>query len=376
MTQHVPLFDLTAQYASIRDEVLEAISRVCDSQQFILGPEVEALERELAASLDSPHAIAVSSGTDALLAALMAFGVGPGDEVVTPAFSFFATAGCVARVGAVPVFVDIDPVTFNIDPAGIARVLTPRTKAIIPVHLFGQSAEMAPIAQIAQARGIPVIEDAAQAIGARYADRAVGTLGDVGCYSFFPTKNLGAFGDAGLVACRDEALAKRLRSIRNHGAGAESRYRHDTVGGNFRLDAIQAAILRVKLAHLPAWTAARQRNAARYEKLFEHAGLNGHIDVPARAAYSTHIYNQFVIRARQRDELRQHLQARGIGTEIYYPTPLHLQPCFKHLGHAAGSFPVAEAASKEVLALPIFGELSESQQTCVVEAIRAFFERA
>jgi dTDP-4-amino-4,6-dideoxygalactose transaminase len=235
---------------------------------------------------------------------------------------------------------------------------------------------MTPIVRVADARGIPVVEDAAQAIGARYADRAVGTFGDVGCFSFFPTKNLGAFGDGGLIACRDEVLARRLRSIRNHGAGVESRYRHDIVGANFRLDAIQAAILRVKLPHLRAWTAARQRNAARYETLFHDAGLNGCLGVPARAAHSTHIYNQFVIRVPRRDELRQHLRELGIGTEIYYPTPLHLQPCFKGLGYAAGDFPAAEAASRDVLALPIYGELAESQQVRVVEAIRSFFQRA
>jgi dTDP-4-amino-4,6-dideoxygalactose transaminase len=376
MTPQVPLFDLTAQYASIRDEVLAAISRVCDSQQFILGPEVEALERELSAYLAAPNAVAVSSGTDALLMALMALGVGPGDEVITPAFSFFATAGSIARVGARPVFVDIDPATFNIDSAAIDGAVTPRTKAVIPVHLFGQSADMAPIVKSAASRGISIVEDAAQAIGARYQDRPAGTFGEMGCFSFFPTKNLGAFGDGGLIVCHDAGLAARLRAIRNHGAGAESKYRHDTVGGNFRMDAIQAAILRVKLAHLPGWTVARQQNAARYEALFEGAGLIGRVAVPARMVQSTHIYNQFVIRVPRRDELRQHLRELGIGTEIYYPTPLHLQPCFTYLDHAAGDFPVSEAASREVLALPIYGELAESQQARVVEAIRLFFQRA
>jgi dTDP-4-amino-4,6-dideoxygalactose transaminase len=243
----------------------------------------------------------------------------------------------------------------------------------MPAHLFGQSAEMTPIVEAAKARGIPIVEDAAQAIGARYGERPCGTLGDLGCFSFFPTKNLGGFGDGGLVVCREERFAVALRAIRHHGEGA--RYRHDTIGGNFRLDALQAAILRVKLGHLPAWTTARQRNAARYAALFERAGLVGRVHLPVLLSQGTHIYNQFVIRVRQRDELRQHLQTHGIGTEVYYPTPLHLQPCFKYLGHTTGDFPVAEAASREVLALPIYGELAESQQVYVVEAIRSFFQR-
>jgi dTDP-4-amino-4,6-dideoxygalactose transaminase len=375
LAQKVPLLDLKAQYAPIRNAVLQAMTRVCDTQHFILGSEVEALERELAAFLEVPHAIGVSSGTDALLAALMAIGVGAGDEVITSPFSFFASAGSIARLGARPVFVDIDPATYNIDPVRLGQALTARTKAIVPVHLFGQSADMQPILDIATGGDVPVIEDAAQAIGARYHDRPIGGMGTIACFSFFPTKNLGAFGDGGLVTTRDTAVARRLRAIRQH--GGEVKYHHETVGGNFRLDALQAAILRIKLPHLTDWTSARQRNAGRYEALFARAGLTGTIVLPARAADRTHIYNQFVIRVPERDQLRAYLQSQGIGTEIYYPLPLHLQPCFRALGYRTGSFPQAETAAGEVLALPIYGELSESQQTWVVEAIQAFFkERA
>ena len=371
--QRVPFLDLKAQYAPIRHEVLEAITRLCDTQHFILGPEVEALERELEALLGIPHAVGVSSGTDALLAALMLLGVGEGDEVITSPYSFFATAGSIARLGARPVFVDIAASTFNIDPAGIEAVMTPRTKAILPVHLFGQSAEMEPILEVAASRGIPVVEDAAQAIGARYHDQPVGGLAAIGCFSFFPTKNLGAFGDAGLVTTRDATAARKLRAIRQH--GGKEKYHHETVGGNFRLDALQAAVLRVKLPHLEAWTAARQRNADRYEALFSQSGLASTVRVPQRAPGRTHIYNQFVLRVPERDQLRAYLQTQGIGTEIYYPEPLHLQPCFRGLGYAAGSFPVAEAAAREVLALPIYPELSEAQQAWVVEAIQLFFQQ-
>ena len=372
-SQKIPLLDLKAQFAPLRGGVLEAIARVCDTQQFILGPEVEGLEHELAAVLGIAHAVGVSSGTDALLAALMALDVGPGDEVVTTPFSFFATAGSIARLGARPVFVDIDRATFNIDPAAIASALTARTKAIMPVHLFGQSADMAPILDVAGRAGVPVVEDAAQAIGACYRGRPVGGIGAVGCFSFFPTKNLGAFGDAGLITTSDGAVARKLRAIRQH--GGEVKYHHDVVGGNFRLDALQAAILRVKLPHLEGWTAARRRNAGRYEALFRNAGLEGTVILPARTADSTHVYNQFVVRVPERDRVRAHLQAGGIGTEVYYPIPLHLQPCFRELGYRPGSLPVAEAAANEVLALPIYGELTEGQQSSVVEAIASFFQR-
>ena len=372
MSVKVPLLDLKAQFAPMRAEVLEAITRVCDTQQFILGPEVEALERELAAFLDIPHAIGVSSGTDALLVALMALGVGPGDEVVTTPFSFFAAAGSIARLGARPVFVDIDPRTFNIVAASIESVITPKTRAIMPVHLFGQSADMHGVLDVARRHSLPVVEDAAQAIGGHYCGKPVGGLGAMGCFSFFPTKNLGTFGDAGLVTTRDAAFARKIRAIRQH--GGEVKYHHDSVGGNFRLDALHAAILRVKLPHLESWTAARRRNADRYDAMFADAGLTDFVSLPVRSVDSTHIFNQYVIRTPERDRLRVHLQERGIGTEIYYPIPLHLQPCFKDLGYDAGSFPNAEAAAQDVLALPIYGELTESQQSWVVQSIREFFQ--
>jgi dTDP-4-amino-4,6-dideoxygalactose transaminase len=371
--QNVPLLDLKAQFAPLRGDVLEAIVRVCDSQQFILGSEVDALERELEAVLGVPHAIGVSSGTDALLAALMALDIAPGDEVVTTPFSFFATAGSIARLGARPVFVDIDRATFNIDAGAVAAAMTSKTRAIVPVHLFGQSADMEPIVEIADRTGVPIVEDAAQAIGACYRGKPVGGIGVMGCFSFFPTKNLGAFGDAGLVTTADGTLARKLRALRQH--GGEVKYRHDLVGGNFRIDALQAAILRVKLPYLDSWTRARRRNAERYEALFRKADLLGTVTLPARSAHSTHIYNQFVIRVPERDRLRAHLQSSGIGTEVYYPVPLHLQTSFRGLGYRAGSFPVAETASTEALALPIYGELTEAQQGSVVEAIRHFFQQ-
>jgi dTDP-4-amino-4,6-dideoxygalactose transaminase len=370
--QEVPLLDLKAQFAPLRGEVLAAITRVCDTQHFILGSEVHSLERELEAFLRIPHAIGVSSGTDALLAALMALGIGPGDDVVTSPFSFFATAGSIARLGARPVFVDIDRATFNIDADAVVSAMTSKTKAILPVHLFGQCAEMAPIVDIAERSGVPIVEDAAQAIGACYRGRPAGGIGAIGCFSFFPSKNLGAFGDAGLVTTTDGTIARRLRAIRQH--GGEVKYHHDVVGANFRLDALQAAILRVKLPHLDSWTAARRRNAERYEALFKQADLAGTVTLPARATASTHIYNQFVVRVPQRDRLRAHLQSNGIGTEVYYPIPLHLQPCFRELGYRPGSFPVAETAANEALALPIYGELTEAQQSWVVESIRNFFQ--
>jgi dTDP-4-amino-4,6-dideoxygalactose transaminase len=369
----VPLLDLKAQFAPLRDDALAAIARICDTQHFILGPEVEGLERELEGFLGIPHAVGVSSGTDALLAALMALGVGAGDEVVTTPFSFFATAGSIARLGARPVFVDISRATFNIDADAVASRMTSKTRAIMPVHLFGQSADMAPLVEISQRTGVPIVEDAAQALGARYRGVPVGGIGTIGCFSFFPTKNLGAFGDAGLVVTPDGALARKVRAIRQH--GGEVKYHHDLLGGNFRIDALQAAILRVKLPHLNGWTESRRRNADRYEALFAKAGLEGTVTLPARSPDSTHIYNQYVIRVPQRDRLRAHLQASGIGTEVYYPVPLHLQPCFRGLGYRTGSFPVAETAANEALALPIYGELTEDQQSWVVESIRSFFQQ-
>jgi dTDP-4-amino-4,6-dideoxygalactose transaminase len=365
----VPLLDLTAQYGPLRAEILEAITRVCDSQRFILGPETQALERELAAMLQVTEAIGVSSGTDALLVAMMALGIGAGDEVITSTYSFFATAGCITRLGARPVLVDIDPVTYNIDPAGVARALTSKTRAIIPVHLYGHCADMDALQAIAAEAGVPIIEDACQSIGATWRGNQAGSMGAIGCFSFFPSKNLGAFGDGGLVTTQDAALGAEVRLLRGH--GAERRYYHERVGGNFRLDELQAAVLRVKAPHLAGWTAARRRNADRYRALFAAHGLT-HIVPPVEQPGAFHIYNQFVIRLPQRDAVKAHLQAVGIGCEVYYPVPFHLQACFQNLGYAAGAFPEAERAAAESLALPIYGELTEAQQQHVVSAIAGF----
>jgi dTDP-4-amino-4,6-dideoxygalactose transaminase len=361
----VPLLDLQAQNGPLRGEILAALARVADSQRFIGGPEVEGFEREIAAHLGVAHAVGLSSGTDALLVALMALGIGPGDEVITPTFSFFATAGCVSRLGAAPRFVDIDPVTYNLDPAAVEAAITPCTKAIMPVHLYGQCADMDPLLDLAKRAGVAIIEDAAQAIGASYKGRQAGTMGSAGCFSFFPSKNLGAFGDAGLLTTNDEALAREVRLLRNH--GAEPKYFHTRIGGNFRLDALQAAVLRVKLPHLESWTDARRVNADRYDRLF--AERDAGVGLPARADGRRHIFNQYVIRVAGRDALRAALDAHGIGTEVYYPVPFHLQECFAPLGYRAGDFPVAEAAAADVLALPIYGELTEAQQREVVDAV-------
>ncbi len=368
----VPLIDLKAQHATIRDEVEAAVRRVAESQQFILGPEVEALEAELADYCGSRFAIGVSSGTDALQVALMALGIGPGDEVVVPPFSFFATAGVVSRLGARPVFVDIQPDSFNLDPAALAAALGERTRAILPVHLFGQAADMAPILKIAGDAGVPVVEDAAQAIGADYRGRPAGSLGLLGCFSFFPTKNLGAWGDGGLVTTDDQQLADRLRRLRVHGFGAT--YDSIEVGGNFRLDALQAAVLRVKLRHLESWHEARRQNAARYRELFTAAGLTGEnrLVLPSEAGHGRHIYHQYVVRCEQRDALRAHLAERGIGCAVYYPVPLHLQACFAGLGYGEGDFPVAERAAREVLALPVYPELGSEAQHRVAAAVADF----
>ncbi len=369
--RRVPLLDLRAQYSALRDEIEAAMRGVVESQHFILGPEVDALEREIAEYCGTRYAVGVSSGTDALLVALMALGVGAGDEVVTTPFTFFATAGTVARLGARTVFVDIDPRTFNIDARAIAAALTPRTKAIVPVHLFGRLADMDAILPVAQAAGVPVIEDAAQAIGAHDANgRRAGAIGGMGAFSFFPTKNLGAFGDAGMVTTADADLDRVLRQLRVH--GMEPKYVHEMVGGNFRLDALQAAVLRVKLRHLEAWHEGRRRNAAAYRALFADADLPEVIvpeDVPG------HIYNQFVVRVAERDALRAHLAAHGIGTEIYYPLPLHLQACFAPLGYGAGDFPHSEAAAREVLALPIYPELAQGDLEHVVASIARFYRQ-
>ena len=366
----VPLLDLTAQYAALREELDEAVARVVHSQRFVLGPVVEACEDAVARYVGARHGIGVSSGTDALLLALMAEGIGPGDEVVTTPFSFFATAGVISRVGARPVFADVDPVTLNIDPARVAERITDRTRAIIPVHLFGQMAEMTPLVEAARERGIAVIEDAAQAIGARHEGRCAGSVGDYGCFSFFPTKNLGGWGDGGLVVTNDAARAKRLRALRVH--GETTRYHHRFVGGNFRLDALQAAVLLAKLPHLKDWTASRIANAALYTRLLGPATeqCNGRLRLP-RVVTGHHVFNQYVIRVADRDRVRAELDAAGVGTAIYYPIPLHLQECFADLGYRPGDLPVSERAAGRVLALPVFPELTEAQIRHVATVVEA-----
>lgn len=370
----VPLLDLHAQCRPLRAEILAAITRVIDSQWFIMGPEVDALEAELASLLGVDHAIAVSSGTDAVLLALMALGVERGDEVITSTYSFFATAGSIVRIGARPVLVDIDPSTYNLDPASVERAVTPRTRVIIPVHLFGLSADLGPILDIASRAGAAIIEDAAQAIGATYRSRYVGTFGEFGCFSFFPSKNLGAFGEAGLVTTSNATLAARARMLRVHGMGPK--YYHRAVGGNFRMDALQAAVLRVKAPHLREWTNARRRNASRYMSLFHDAGLDDRVTLPIEPEGRRHVFNQFVIRLADRDGLKHHLDARGIGNEIYYPVPFHMQPCFADLGHSQGDFPHAERAARETLALPVYGELSVDDQQVVVSTIAEYWHRS
>ena len=384
----VPLLDLKPQYSSLRAEIEQAIRDVCDSQRFVLGPRVAELETRIAAYSGAKHGIGMSSGTDALLAALMALAVGAGDEVITTPFTFFATAGVIARVGARPLFCDIDSDTFNLSPDAVAEKLATIceardgqlvnrltggvVKAIMPVHLYGQMADMDGLAAACGGYSLPVVEDAAQAIGAALPDgRRAGSIGDVGCFSFFPTKNLGAFGDAGMCVTSDDALAAKLRAVRVH--GGERRYYHATVGGNFRLDELQAAVLLVKLKSLDAWTEARRRNAADYDRLLAAAGLAEHVRPPVCVAGARHIFNQYVIRATRRDELRAHLVENGVGSEVYYPLPLHEQECFAYLGHGAEDFPNARRAAAEVLALPIYPELIPAQLEYVVEQIGAFY---
>ena len=367
----VPLLDLMAQYETIREDVLAAVTRVCDSQRFILGPEVELAERELATRLSATHAIGMSSGTDALLAIMMALGIGPGDEVITTSYSFFSAAGSVARLGATPVFVDIDTATFNIDTDAAAAAVTSRTKAIMPVHLFGLSADLDPLMQSAARAEVPLIEDACQAIGARYKERQVGALGAAGGISFFPSKGLGAYGDAGLIVTNDDVLAERLRLLRGH--GAKPKYVHQIVGGNFRLDALQAAILRAKLPHLTRWLEARRAVAGRYRQLFADADLEAFgVELPVEPEDRWHTYHQYVVRTPRRDELHAHLESHGIGTAIYYPVPLHRQACFADLGYREGALPHAEAAAKTALALPIYPELTEEQQAHVIDVIAQY----
>ncbi|HEX7530868.1 MAG TPA: DegT/DnrJ/EryC1/StrS family aminotransferase [Pyrinomonadaceae bacterium] len=369
----VPLLDLQAQYETIRNEVRTAVDRVFDSQQFVLGAEVQALEEEIARYSQTKSAIGCASGSDAVLLALMSCGVGAGDEVITTPFSFFATAGAVARLGARPVFVDIDERTFNLNPSLVDAALTERTKAIMPVHLYGQCAEMNPLIELSQSRGIPIIEDAAQAIGAEDHGRRAGSMGTIGCFSFYPSKNLGGAGDGGMLVTNDLDHGRRLHMLRVH--GEETKYHHKLVGINSRLDSLQAAVLRVKLPHLDAWSTERQRKAQQYELMFVDAGLSEQIEVPFVRSNARHIFHQFVVRVRggRRDALREHLRECGVGTDVYYPVPLHLQECFAYLGYKEGDFPIAELAAKETLALPVYPELTDEQQDYVVSSIAKFF---
>ncbi|NOT35304.1 MAG: DegT/DnrJ/EryC1/StrS family aminotransferase [Candidatus Eisenbacteria bacterium] len=366
----VPLLDLQAQYATLKDDMDAAIHRVLDSARFIGGPEVTGLETEIARYSQSPHAIACASGTDALILALRAVGVGPGDEVVTTGYSFFATAGTVVNIGATPVFVDIDPRTYNVDPHRLEAAITPRTKAVIAVHLYGQCCDLTVVKAVCDKHDLYLIEDAAQAIGSEWEGKRAGSVGDFGCFSFFPSKNLGGAGDGGMVTAQDEALADRVRLLREH--GARPKYYHSIVGTNSRLDAIQAAILRVKLKHLDRWSEARARNAALYNKLFEGTRVGR----PYHDPRSRHIYNQYVVRFENREGLRQHLNDRQVGNEVYYPVPLHLQQCFANLGYKPGDLPQSEAAANETLALPIYPELTEDQIRYTASTVIEFTDRS
>jgi dTDP-4-amino-4,6-dideoxygalactose transaminase len=371
-TRTVPLLDLRAQFETMRGEIMPRLEAVAESQAFILGEEVKQLEAEIAAYSQAQFGIGCASGSDALMLALMAYGIGAGDEVVTAPYTFFATGGAIHRLGATPVYIDVDADTFNMNVAQLEAVLEkrPNVKAIVPIHLFGACADMDPICQLAGQRGIPVIEDAAQAIGAEYKGRRAGSIGDIGCFSFFPSKNLGCFGDGGMCTAQDAAVADRLRVLRVH--GSKKKYYHEVVGVNSRLDALQAAILRVKLRHLDEWTAGRQRNADLYREMI--AALNVPVTVPRPAEYQTrHIYNQFVIRCERRDELQAFLKENGVGTEVYYPLPLHLQPCFAGLGYKPGDLPVSERLSRESLALPVYPELQADDIEYVVTLLRSFY---
>jgi dTDP-4-amino-4,6-dideoxygalactose transaminase len=366
-----PFLDLKAEYALMKDDIRAAVDKVLESQQFIMGPEVKQLETAIAAHIGSRFAIGCASGSDALLLPLMALGVNSGDEVITPPFTFVATAGSIARLKAKPVFVDIDRETYNLDPTLLEAAITSRTKAIMPVHLFGLPAEMDKINQIARAHRLPVIEDAAQSIGARYHDQYVGSMGACGCFSFFPSKNLGGAGDGGMITTSDAELAERISVLRDH--GSRKKYHYDLLGMNSRLDSLQAAILLVKFKHLDAFSEARWRNADRYRQLFRQAGLDKLVALPVEPPGLHHVYNQFVICVPERDQLREHLRNCGIPTEIYYPSPLHLQPAFADLGYRAGDFPQSEEASQQVLALPVFPQMTEEQQKMVVDGIEQFF---
>jgi dTDP-4-amino-4,6-dideoxygalactose transaminase len=371
-TKQIPLLDLQAQHKQVRDEVLAEIVRVVDSQKFILGEDVKKLEGEIAAYCGAKYAIGCASGSDALILALMALEIGPGDEVLTTPYTFFATAGAISRVGATPVFVDVDEATFNIDVEQMEKTLAahPRVKAMIPVHLFGGCADMDSIMQMADARGIPVIEDAAQSIGSEYKGRRAGTIGQIGTFSFFPSKNLGGYGDGGIITTNDTALAERLGALRVH--GGKRKYYHEWIGMNSRLDALQAAVLRVKLRYLDGWSEGRAKNAERYRAQLKKLGVPV-VPLQPAAYQNRHIYNQFVILGERRDALQAHLKGQGIGTEVYYPIPLHLQPCYAFLGHKQGDFPVSERLAAESLALPVHSELPADDLDTVCEAIRAFY---
>jgi dTDP-4-amino-4,6-dideoxygalactose transaminase len=363
----IPILDLNRTHTAIAEELNKAIARVFSHNIFILGPEVQDLEKKIADYVGARHAIGVASGTDALLIALRSIGVGPGDEVITTPFSFFATVGVISRLGARPVFVDIEPDTFNIDPDLIEAAVTDRTKAIMPVHLYGQCAEMDPVMEIAGKHGIKVVEDAAQAIGARYKEIKAGTIGDLGCFSFFPTKNLGACGDAGMIVTNDDKLEEMCRKLRVH--GAKPKYYHKIVGYNSRLDALQAAILGVKFNYLDTWHQGRRAKASKYDEMLSVENIK----TPVVRDYNYHIFHQYTVRAERRDQLQSYLREKGISTVVYYPLPLHIQECFSDLGYKEGDFPVAEKASKEVLSLPVFPELRENELQEVVENIEDFY---
>lgn len=375
LQMRIPILDLSVQHQQISGEINAAIQRVLNSQQFILGPEVKELEKEIAPYCQCAESVGCASGSDAILLGLMACGVGPGDEVITTPFSFFATVGSIVRLGAQAVFVDIDPASFNMNPSLIERAITRRTKVIMPVHLFGHCAEMDQINELASAHKINVVEDAAQAIGAEHGGRRAGSLGAIGCFSFYPSKNLGGAGDGGVLTTNDPQIADTLRLLRGH--GARKKYFHECVGINSRLDSLQAAILRVKLRYLDQWSASRRANAQRYSTLFKDSGLiaSSAITLPSESPSSHHVYNQFVIRARDRDKLKAHIAERGVGSEIYYPLPLHLQECFKEMGHQIGDFPESERASKEALAIPVYPELTAEAQEYVVETIASFYRQ-